>query len=117
MSEPWSGTGAKRVGTCGTCGAPVEQHEYVGIYGSPPAWSTEPHDAPCGLPCFGGGARGREGIAAYREGRMHGLAGYPAGTHPATEAGPAEDYPGMPDRPCPACTGGHPVSTAEARRG
>lgn len=117
MSEPRISTGSTRTGTCVRCGrADVEQTEHVGLYGSGPGWSTEPHRAPCGLWCFGGGTRGgREGIALYREGRMHGLVGYPPGRYPASQAGPAEDYPGMPDRPCPACTGLQPVSTSEAR--
>jgi hypothetical protein len=73
MSEPVVGTGKTKAGNCRRCGAPVELRELVGIYEGRSSWSTPPHSAPCGLLCFGGGARGREGLTAYKSGQMHGL--------------------------------------------
>lgn len=37
------------------CGASVEHSISRGMYGSGPASSATNHDAPCGLPCLGGG--------------------------------------------------------------
>lgn len=48
--------------------------------------SNEPvqHDAPCGLPCMAGGVRGREGIAAFKAGQVHGKACPRCGTKGST---------------------------------
>jgi hypothetical protein len=73
MSEPIASTGKTKEGTCVRCGAEVELCEFVGLYEGKSSWKTPPHMSPCGLPCFGGGARGSEGLQAYRTGQMHGL--------------------------------------------
>lgn len=36
------------------------------------AFMPKKHDAPCGSPCFGGGARGKELRELYKAGLMHG---------------------------------------------
>ena len=113
MSEPWISTGRTKPGPCTHCDATVDYEEYLGAYGSGHHWMVGRHDAPCGLPCMGGGVGGR----AYRTGEAHGLLGYPAGKHEATEWDEGGEYPGLPERPCPACTGLPPVPLAEVRRG
>ena len=82
-------TGRTESRPCARCGVTVEHRELV--YGSSESsdthWAVAGHIAPCGLRCVGGGAGGRDGLQALREGRMHGLSG----------------------RPCPACDDTDPV--------
>jgi len=77
VSEMMAMTGRERAGTCGKCGAATVQREAAGVTGRMLIWRTMQHYAPCGLPCFGGGAVGREGRKAYRAGAMHGLRNRP----------------------------------------
>lgn len=116
MSEPVHDTGAKREAPCRLCGVVVVQSALRGLYEGETTWSTPPHDAPCGLPCFGGGVAGLGKLAAYREGRMHGLIGSPPHHVPADDFHAAVDFPGIPARPCPACTGLAPVAWWPAPR-
>lgn len=88
MSEPVCATGSVRDVTCPECGEPALQREVGGVYSGRTRWMTQGHNAPCGLPCMRGGARGREGRRAFRAGQMHGL-------H---------------NRPCPACSKLAPVA-------
>lgn len=99
MSEPYAETGRSEQRTCPRCGASVEHRESMGIYGSGPAWHCEPHNAPCGLPCMGGGVSGR----AYRSGQVHGLWGYPERHYPGTEWQDAVTVPASEGTACPAC--------------
>lgn len=99
MSEPYSMTGKTELRRCPRCDSDVEHHEMVGMYGGPVLWDCDEHDAPCGLPCFGGGVSGR----VYRSRQVHGLWGAPARHHPATEWDGAWDSPARPGTPCPAC--------------
>lgn len=73
MSEPLAGTGNTKPGTCSKCGTSVELQEHIGMYKGGTHWHTPPHTAPCGLDCFGGGARGPDGLTLYKAGQMHGL--------------------------------------------
>lgn len=66
MSEMFTTTGAERVATCETCGAKTTEQELRGIAGSI-VWDTGPHNAPCGLPCLGGGVS----VKVYRTGAVH----------------------------------------------
>ncbi len=92
MSEPRYTTSNQRAVKCARCNADTFEQESRGLYGSGPTWKLVSHPSPCGLPCFGGGAAGPGGLAAYRAGEMHGL-----GT-----------------RPCPTCTG-EPAQVLPAR--
>jgi len=52
-------TGLKREARCLVCGRVVEQREHAfqvaGQAGEKKSWMPVPHEAPCGLPCLGGG--------------------------------------------------------------
>ena len=54
MSEPRYVVGSE-VRACSMCGTSVEHSISLGMYGSGPESSATKHDAPCGLPCLGGG--------------------------------------------------------------
>lgn len=84
MSEPAAATGRTREAECRQCSETFLQSEFVGMYEGKTWWGgMEAHTAPCGLPCFGGGARGRDGLAAYKARKMHGIAGHACpGCHP-----------------------------------
>ena len=60
MSEPRVTTGNKGPGVCITCGEETDHQEFIGAYGSGFTWSALPHNAPCGLPCVGGGVKPKE---------------------------------------------------------
>ncbi len=68
-------TGVKKKAPCTHCGALVEQEESQvhTRLGPVLSWFSASHKAPCGLPCFGGGAKGGEEIKLFRTGKMHGL--------------------------------------------
>jgi hypothetical protein len=53
MSEPQVASGKTRVNACRACGQKLEEVEFIGAYTIESNWSLHPHDAPCGLPCFG----------------------------------------------------------------
>lgn len=55
---------------CPKCGLSVE-HRQVVVPGCT-AFRPKKHNAPCGAPCFGGGARGEDALRAYKNGLMHG---------------------------------------------
>lgn len=67
MSEMMWSTDNTRACTCAVCGAPIQERENRGVYGSV-RWMPDKHDAPCGLPCWGG-----SGVPAkaYRLGEFH----------------------------------------------
>lgn len=67
MSDMYASTGMTRTRPCETCGTAVEQRDTVGVWTGDHVWTTERHDAPCGLPCLGGGVSPR----AYRERQVH----------------------------------------------
>lgn len=75
MSEPMVATGRIEDRPCNLCGTVVSHKEYRGIYGTGAHWSKvgEKHLAPCGAPCFGGGARVGDSLEVYKAGQMHGL--------------------------------------------
>jgi hypothetical protein len=60
-----------RDATCEACGLPVIETKQILLAREgetfPAFWNTPRHDAPCGLPCFGGGVPAR----AYRAGIFH----------------------------------------------
>ena len=67
MSEMMYTTGEKRDCTCRVCISPIKEVENRGVYGSV-LWLPERHDAPCGLPCWGGAGVPAK---AYRTGEFH----------------------------------------------
>ncbi len=75
MSEPMAATDETREVPCPLCGVTVTQRRYTGIYVGTPWWRiVTKHRAPCGLPCFGGGATTGDGsMEAYKSGQIHGL--------------------------------------------
>lgn len=54
-----------REAACEACGLSVIEKLSATMHGS--VWTTPHHDAPCGLPCIGGGVA----IRAYRAGLFH----------------------------------------------
>lgn len=79
-------TGKVESRPCQRCGKHVRFAEHgTAPSDEGPFWLVdEEHDGPCGLPCFGGGVSGREGLARLRAGQVH----------------------GHPRRPCPKCVAG-----------
>lgn len=72
LSEPGVATGRTQEKECSLCGKTVKADEYAGIWGKTAPWlSLHPHDAPCGVPCFGAGTRGGN-FALFKAGKMHG---------------------------------------------
>lgn len=72
-------TGVKKTAPCYLCGALVNQEESK-VYtdkGEVSGWFMDTHIAPCGAQCFGGGAKGSEGIALYKAGKLHGIKNKP----------------------------------------
>jgi hypothetical protein len=66
MSEPHYTTNSTKLGPCQTCGAEVTLREHIGLYEGKSMWRPETHDAPCGLPCLGGGIRNPKGPNALK---------------------------------------------------
>jgi hypothetical protein len=68
-------TGRREVRPCRACAKPLEHREGEAHThpddGSAPEivtiWTCDPHDAPCGLPCFGAGVSGR----VYKSKQFH----------------------------------------------
>lgn len=83
---------------CELCGQTITRRSSPTIHGV--VHALDRHNAPCGLPCLGGGLD----VASYRSGNAHGLIGYPRD----------ELTRGMEPRPCPACTGKDPVPAVNA---
>lgn len=66
MTEPFVTTDETTEQTCDLCGVTVVARFSRGLYGST-AWRIPKHDAPCGLPCLGGGVP----LKVYRSGQVH----------------------------------------------
>jgi hypothetical protein len=66
-------TGSKREARCLVCGRVVEQREHAfqvaGQAGEKKGWMPVHHEAPCGLPCLGGGVCATD-LKALRERRQ-----------------------------------------------
>lgn len=69
MSDPMLSTSEIRPHTCSVsgCGAATVQRKLVGAFTGGEHWSTDKHDAACGLPCYGAGVP----VRAYRAGEYH----------------------------------------------
>ncbi len=69
-------TGRAEIRICSSCGLPVLHKESESIPGPSSWWMAETHTAPCGLRCMGGGAKGRDGLLAFKQHQMHGAKNY-----------------------------------------
>lgn len=68
MSEPMYATGRTRPHTCKACGrTDVHQKQLKGTFRGVERWMTDPHNAPCGLPCWGSSI----GAKVYKSGQYH----------------------------------------------
>ena len=70
-------TGAVEDRACIDCGALVRHCEHVTYANREPVtwWSPKKHEAPCGLPCLGGGVSPKD----YRAKRVHSMSASPDG--------------------------------------
>lgn len=66
-------TGNSEERACIDCGVTIRHREHVtdtNSRGMVKWWSPDKHDAPCGLPCLGGGVSPKD----YRAGKIHSMA-------------------------------------------